>query len=149
MARQRCVMDAMLHQLDPTTVLTKFQSIAAAGKNVVSTDVPAGQLDTFLDLAVRAKSQKISSVQFVPPLINPARPDMGLIRTKVSSAITASEKAPAATSTATSSASRSASGSASGSASRSATKRRSSGAAASPSASPAAEASDISSVCSA
>jgi hypothetical protein len=94
MARQRCVMDAMLQQLDPATVLTKFQGIAAAGKNVVSTDIPAGELGTFIDLAGRAKSQKTRSVQFVPPLINPARPDLALIRSKVSAAITASEKAP-------------------------------------------------------
>lgn len=96
MARQRCVMDAMLRQLDPGTVLTKFQGLAAAGKNVLSTDIPAAQLGTFLDLAAMAKGQKISSVQFVPPLINPARPDLPLIRQKVSSAIAASENVPAA-----------------------------------------------------
>ena len=28
MARQKCVMNAMLHQLDPTTVLTNFGAIA-------------------------------------------------------------------------------------------------------------------------
>lgn len=147
MARQRCVMDAMLHQLDPATVLTKFQAIAAAGKNVVSTDIPAGQLDTFLDLAVKAKSQRIGSVQFVPPLINPARPDLALIRDKVSTAITASEKAPGATAPAKTSASSSPSSSSTPSSSsrnghRSATVP-------SPSGSPVAEASDISSVCSA
>lgn len=96
MARQRCVMDAMLHQLDPPTVLAKFQSIAAAGRNVVSTDIPLADLDTFIDLAVKAKSQRISSVQFVPPLINPARPDLALVRAKVTAAITASEQAPVA-----------------------------------------------------
>jgi LCP family protein required for cell wall assembly len=99
MARQRCVMDAMLRQLDPATVLTKFQGIAAASKQVVSTDLPAGELATFLDLAVKAKSQKISSVQFVPPLIDPAHPDFGLIRSKVSAAIDASEHAPQAVAT--------------------------------------------------
>jgi LCP family protein required for cell wall assembly len=94
MARQRCVMNAMVQQMDPATVLRNFQGIAAAGKNVVSTDIPAGELATFIDLAGRAKSQKISSVQFVPPLINPARPDMTLIRSKVDSAIKASQKGP-------------------------------------------------------
>ncbi|HEY6797250.1 MAG TPA: LCP family protein [Kineosporiaceae bacterium] len=99
MARQRCVMDAMVHQLDPATVLTKFQGIAAASKQVVSTDIPSGELATFLDLAARAKAQKISSVQFVPPLINPARPDFDVIHTKVAAAIDASRRpAPAAAS---------------------------------------------------
>src|SRR4030095_13559103 len=34
MVRQKCVMRAMLNQLDPITVLTKFNKIAAAGKAV-------------------------------------------------------------------------------------------------------------------
>jgi polyisoprenyl-teichoic acid--peptidoglycan teichoic acid transferase len=89
MARQRCVMDAMVHQLDPATVLTRFQNIAAASRQVVSTDIPAGELATFIELAAKAKAQKISSVQFVPPLINPARPDFGAIRAKVAAAIDA------------------------------------------------------------
>jgi len=95
MARQRCVMDAMVHQLDPATVLARFQDIAAAGKQVVSTDVPAGELATFLDLAAKARSQRISSVQFVPPVITPARPDFDLIRAKVAAAVDAAEHGPA------------------------------------------------------
>jgi LCP family protein required for cell wall assembly len=93
MARQRCVMDAMLRQLDPETVVAKFQGLAAAGGNVVSTDIPAAHLGTFLDLAAQAKNQKVSSVQFVPPLIDPARPDLKLIRRKTAAAVAASESA--------------------------------------------------------
>jgi LCP family protein required for cell wall assembly len=136
MARQRCVMDAMLHQLDPGTVLAKFQDIAAAGKQVVSTDIPAGQLGTFLDLAAKAKSEKISSVQFVPPLINPARPDFSVVRAKVSAAVDASENPPASS---TSSAPRKGTPSAS--------SPRASSAPSSASAGPDAEANDISAVC--
>jgi LCP family protein required for cell wall assembly len=91
MARQRCVMDAMLRQLDPTAVLANFQEIAAASQKVVSTDIPAGQLPTFLDLAVKAKGQRVRSVQFVPPLITPARPDYGVIRSRVGQAIAAAK----------------------------------------------------------
>ena len=93
MARQRCVMSAMLHQLDPTNVLLKFREIARAGQQVVSTDIPASELDTFAALSVKAKRQKITSVQFVPPLIKTARPDFSLIKEKVREAIDAS-KAP-------------------------------------------------------
>jgi hypothetical protein len=95
MARQRCVMDAMLGQLDPSTVLRRFQGIATAGKQVVSTDVPAGELDTFLTLAAKARDQKVTSVQFVPPLITPARPDLRLVRERVDRAIAAAERPPA------------------------------------------------------
>jgi hypothetical protein len=87
MARQRCVMTAMVNQLDPGTLLRRFQSIAAAGKQVVSTDIPAGELPTFLTLGQLAKSRKIQSVQFVPPLIVPRRPDFAVIRAKVAAAV--------------------------------------------------------------
>ncbi|HET9654754.1 MAG TPA: LCP family protein [Kineosporiaceae bacterium] len=87
MSRQRCVMDAMLHQLDPATVLARFQSIAAAGRNVVSTDIPSGDLATFIDLATKARGQRVTSVQFVPPLIQPAYPDYRLIRDRVAAAL--------------------------------------------------------------
>jgi hypothetical protein len=95
MARQRCVMNAMLGQLDPSTVLRRFQRIAEAGKQVVSTDIPAGELSTFLTLATKARGQKVTSVQFVPPLITPAHPDFGVVRTRVRSAIAAAERPPA------------------------------------------------------
>jgi LCP family protein required for cell wall assembly len=90
MARQRCVMDAMLQQLDPATVLERFQGIAAAGRNVVSTDLPAAQLGTFLDLALKAKTQKVRSVQFVPPQYHPAYPSYGKIRGTVARAVQSS-----------------------------------------------------------
>jgi LCP family protein required for cell wall assembly len=96
MARQRCVMTAMVNQLSPTGLLEHFQSIAAASKKVVSTDIPVGDLSTFVTLGQDAKSQKISSVQFVPPLITPKHPDFSVIRSTVARAVSDSEH-PAAT----------------------------------------------------
>jgi polyisoprenyl-teichoic acid--peptidoglycan teichoic acid transferase len=90
MTRQRCVMTAMVNQLDPTTLLANFQKIAAAGKQVVSTDIPAGQLPEFLTLGQEAKHRRIDSIQFVPPLIVPHHPDFGVIRTRVATVIAAS-----------------------------------------------------------
>lgn len=97
MARQRCVMTAMLQQLDPATVLRNFQKIAAAGKQVVSTDVPASQLSRFLGLAGKARDQHVGSVQFVPPLIRPAHPDLALIRAEVVKAVDHSRSAKQST----------------------------------------------------
>jgi LCP family protein required for cell wall assembly len=87
MQRQRCVMNAMVGQLDPATLLSRFQRIAAAGTRAMHTDLPASELATFVDLGTKAKSHKISSVQFVPPLINPARPDFTIIRDRVQAAV--------------------------------------------------------------
>ena len=92
MVRQRCVMTAMVNQLDPTTLLRNFQKIAAAGKQVVSTDIPAAELPTFLTLGQQAKSRRIESVQFVPPLIVPHHPDYTVIRQRVAAVIAASER---------------------------------------------------------
>ncbi|MGH3360545.1 MAG: LCP family protein, partial [Nocardioidaceae bacterium] len=58
MARQKCVMSAMLDQLSPRRVLTNVSDIADSGKRLLSTDIPGKQLDTFLDLALMARSQK-------------------------------------------------------------------------------------------
>ena len=69
----------MLNQLDPLTVLTKFNKIAAASKRVVATDIPASDLNTMLDLALKAKKLPVSSVALVPPLIYPGKPDLALV----------------------------------------------------------------------
>ena len=92
MARQRCTMTAMLAQMDPQTVLLKFQDIATASEQVVSTDIPQSDLGALADIALKARSQKVSSVQFVPPLIKPVRPDFALIRRTVQSALASAPK---------------------------------------------------------
>jgi len=92
MQRQRCVMTAMTAQMDPATLLRRFQSVASASKDVVSTDIPASDLGTFLDLGLQGKQQTLTSVQFVPPIITPSRPDVPLIRSRVAAAVDAAEK---------------------------------------------------------
>lgn len=91
MIRQKCVMSAMLKQLDPTTVLTKFQALADAGKQIVATNLPSDQIGTMLDLAMKGKSVPMSSISFTPPLIIPKNPNFAKIRTLVTTAIAASE----------------------------------------------------------
>jgi len=107
MIRQKCVMNAMLKQLDPTTVLTKFQAIADAGKQIVATNLPSDQVGTVLDLAMKGKALPMASVSFTPPLIVPMDPDFPKIRTTVADAIAASEAKdePSAPASASSSAS--------------------------------------------
>lgn len=96
MIRQKCVMNAMLRQLNPTTVLTKFQDIAAAGEQIVATNVPTSELGTLLDLAVKGKSLPMASVSFTPPLVVPMDPDFAKIRSVVKDRIVESEAADAA-----------------------------------------------------
>ncbi|HEU4513363.1 MAG TPA: LCP family protein [Nocardioidaceae bacterium] len=91
MARQKCVMNAMLDQLSPQVVVTKFGRIAAASQAVISTNLPASELDEFVALAVKAKSQPLATVSFVPPLVNTAAPDIELVHERVQQAIEKSQ----------------------------------------------------------
>ena len=91
MARQKCVINAMVKQLNPTTVLTKFNDIASASEKVVASNIPSDQLGTALDLALKGRSLPMSSVNFTPPLIKPVKPNFPKIREIVADEIAASE----------------------------------------------------------
>jgi len=91
MARQKCVMNAMLQQLSPQTVVTHFQKIADASQELVTTDLPASELGTFAALAMKARSQKVATVSFVPPAINTGHPDVTKVQSMVKAAVDRSE----------------------------------------------------------
>lgn len=92
MVRQKCVMAAMVKQLDPVTVATKFVELSEASKSILRTDVPRGEVTNLAELALKAKGQKIASVNFAPPMIVSAKPDFNLIRSTVKAKIEESEK---------------------------------------------------------
>jgi LCP family protein required for cell wall assembly len=87
MARQKCVMSAMLDQLDPMTVLTRFNKIAKASKQIVATNVPRSAINQLIDLAKKARRHPVASVAFVPPMIEPADPDYAQIKQTVQSTL--------------------------------------------------------------
>lgn len=91
MARQKCVLSAMVNQLSPQTVLSRFDDIAEASEALIETDLPASELDTFVDLALKARSEPISSVSFVPPAIVTSDPDIDKIQEMVATAISRAE----------------------------------------------------------
>ena len=91
MARQKCVMNAMLQQVSPQDALRNFSKIAAASSEMISTSVPKSEVDTFLDLAIKAKSQKIATVSLVPPRVVTAHPDIDVVRAMVADAIDRAE----------------------------------------------------------
>lgn len=102
MARQKCVMSAMLQQVSPQDALRNFEKIAGASSAMVSTNVPRGEVDRFVDLALKAKSQKIATLSLVPPMVNTANPDIDEVHAKVAAAIAKAEgRAPEKTAEAT------------------------------------------------
>ena len=87
MARQKCVMNAMLQQVSPATVIENFPQIASASASLLQTSIPSGEIDRFATLAMKAKSQKIATVSLVPPLVNTSRPDETVIRNAIFAAL--------------------------------------------------------------
>ncbi len=83
MARQRCVLTAIMHQVNPQNAIFKFKDVAAVSGSVLQTDLPESDLGGFADLALKARSEKIKSVNFVPPLINPWQYDPDVVRATV------------------------------------------------------------------
>ena len=96
-ARQQCIQQAMINQLNPATVLSKFESIANAGTKVVESNISSSQLGSFVDLAMKGKGQPVSRLVIGPPDFPadfPTYPDFDQIHAKVQSALSASSASP-------------------------------------------------------
>ncbi|MET1057996.1 MAG: LCP family protein [Nocardioides sp.] len=91
MARQKCVMNALVTQVSPQEAVRNFGEITKATSGMIDTNLPRGELAAFAELALKAKSQKIATVSLVPPVINTADPDLRKIRAMVQKAIDKSE----------------------------------------------------------
>ena len=91
MGRQKCLMAAMLDQLSPQTVLLNVTDIARSSARLISTDIPAGELGSFADLALKARGTQVRTVSLVPPAVNPGAPDYVLVHEMVADAVAASE----------------------------------------------------------
>ncbi|QEW00646.1 LytR family transcriptional regulator [Microbacterium caowuchunii] len=66
MTRQRQLQEAILAQFTPANVLTRFQEVAAAGQHLVQTDIPQSMLGYFVELAIKAKEQPITTIELTP-----------------------------------------------------------------------------------
>lgn len=87
MAHQRQIQEAILRQVEPATVLTRFQAIAEAGQQVVRTDIPQSMLGLLSDLAVKARDLPIADVELTPPTIDNVEPDYELVRSLIAEAL--------------------------------------------------------------
>jgi LCP family protein required for cell wall assembly len=91
MARQKCVMGAMLRQISPQTAVRNFEAIANASSAMISTNIPPSEVDRFISLALQARGQKISTVSLVPPMVVTADPDIPTVRRMIDTAIARAE----------------------------------------------------------
>lgn len=90
MGRQSCLIKAVLDQVSPQIVLTKFESIADASGQMVVSDIPQKMLPVFVELALRVRTGNLNRLLFTIGRngFQPYDPDYGLIRKQVKETIT-------------------------------------------------------------
>ncbi len=64
MERQRCMVDAIINEANPFNLFRRYQDLAAAGEDVVYTDIPLDLAPAFVELALKVKEAKVKSVVF-------------------------------------------------------------------------------------
>jgi LCP family protein required for cell wall assembly len=88
MERQRCAINAIVDEATPGKVLKRYLGLASASKEIVRTDIPAGLLRAFVDLAKKVKTQKLESVGFErSDEFDPNAPDFDYVHTAVQAAL--------------------------------------------------------------
>jgi LCP family protein required for cell wall assembly len=88
MARQRCVVNAIIDQANPLNLFRRYQALAAAGSRVVSTDIPQALLRDFVELALESKGHRAKSVLFrSSATFNPGAPDFDYMHEVVRKAL--------------------------------------------------------------
>ena len=94
MSRQRDVQEAILRQFTPANILTKFQAVAAAGTQVVKTDIPSVMLGLFVDLGTKSRMRPVVRLELVPDEFSPSQPDFDKIAAAIAAAFLASSPTP-------------------------------------------------------
>lgn len=88
MSRQNEIMDAVVAQFTPQTLLTSFNQIASAGSDMLQTDIPQSMIGYLTNLADSTRQHEIVNVDLVPPLVpDTAFPDFTFIHSEVQAAM--------------------------------------------------------------
>ncbi|MGQ0844493.1 MAG: LCP family protein [Sporichthyaceae bacterium] len=98
MDRQRCVLGGILREADPLNVLLNYRRLVKSFPGVIATDLTQGALKDLVAVAPKAKGgASMASVTFNNRVIDPALPNVQLIRDRVQAAIAKSEAIQAPT----------------------------------------------------
>ena len=101
-ARQRCVVQAIVEQVNPAKMVGKYPQLARIARDNIYTDIPAQSLPAFVDLVERAQKAKVNSVTLtLDDGITPWDPDYAKIRALVRKGIAAPKPAKTPTPTST------------------------------------------------
>lgn len=87
MARQRQIEEAVLRQVQPSVVLSRFEKLANAGRLLVRTDLPQSMVGTMLDLAAKARKLEMVRADLVPPEFDYLYPNFDVAHKLVNTAV--------------------------------------------------------------
>lgn len=89
MSRQRCVVKALTQQVNLGTVLANYEALTAAGRDVISTDVPNRIVPALIDLAGKVRQAPVRTVSFADSVdgFSTANPKWPAVRQRVAAAI--------------------------------------------------------------
>ena len=87
MRRQRCMVGALVRQVNPAMMLERYPAIAQVAKDNIYTNIPQQHLGAFAQLAVRMQQGTIRSLPFSNQVVRVGNPDYDLIHQMVQQAI--------------------------------------------------------------
>ena len=94
MERQRCVINAIIKQANPSNMLARYEDVAKAGKQLVYTDIPQEVLPLMVDLSLRVKDGNVRSLVFKSGEagFSSSSPDFTQMRRRVKAALNETKK---------------------------------------------------------
>jgi LCP family protein required for cell wall assembly len=97
--RQRCTIHALVNSVNPATLVTKYQQIASAGKQLLRTDIPQEILPAFIELGLKVKQAKVTNIDLDKTKNFPTgkNPDYEAMREIIQKAIAPKTKPAAST----------------------------------------------------
>lgn len=87
MRRQRCMVAALVDQVEPMTMLRRYPAIASAAGDNMSVDIPQQELPAWAELVRRVQAAGIKSLPFTLQNTNVANPNFASIRLQVHEAL--------------------------------------------------------------
>ncbi len=67
MFRQRCILEGLLEQTDPASLLLNFGKLSSVIQDTMSTDIPIDALPQLVELMTKVERDEIVSIRFMPP----------------------------------------------------------------------------------
>ena len=94
MRRQRCMVNALIDQTDPISMVNKFPAIMKVAKENILIDLPQSELPDLADLANTMRKGQTKSVNLAYPIISDSHPDFDKVRALIKKGMDRSTTAP-------------------------------------------------------